>query len=137
MNQALIGIQPEALFPKDFGSETAHLAPPAPDLVDSFEKMMASAVPHAQAHDSSINQTIVGKALAEEDAQWKTVPNDVLSMMQQQVSPTESPFEVEQRLTSESIYVMEEMTQLNADMHVRTALVKSTKGSIDSLMKNQ
>lgn len=124
------------MFEKEFGAE-AQMPQPSQALAERFEQLMAHAQPSAHV-DSSVRESIVGKAIAAQDAQWQSAPNDLLYMMQHaQISPQESLEEVTTRLTNESVYVMLEMAQMNADMNAKMAVVKSTKGSIETLMKNQ
>jgi|GEM_PF-4883233 len=116
--------------------QQAQVSAPAQALGDYFEQLMTRSVPSAHV-DSSIRETIVGKAIAEEDAQLQRVPNDLLFMMQQQISPLESPIVQMNRIVGESLYLMQEMAQMTVDMKAKMAIVKATKGSVETLMKNQ
>lgn len=135
MTVVLMDEASRAMLEKAFG-EQAQGAAPAQALVDHFEQLMAHAVPSAHV-DSSVRETIVGKAIAAQDAQLQTVPNDLIFMMQRQASPLESPMDMMNRFVGESLYLMQEMGQMAVDMKAKVAIVKATKGSVESLMKNQ
>jgi len=133
MNPIAMQAQSPAMFAQAFGG--AQGAPAQAD-VDRFRQLMANATPEAHA-DPSMGQTIVGKAIAEADGHWTKVANDLQYMMQQHPSPGESPQESIHRLNTEAMYVSAEMGAAYWDLQVKMALVKSTKGSVETLMKNQ
>jgi type III secretion inner rod protein HrpB2 len=136
MNPSSVREASQTLFEKEFGGQT-QMPQSTQALAERFEQLMAHAAPRAHI-DSSAHETIVGKAIAAQESQWQTVPNDVLYLMQHPQSlPQESPIEAMDRHASEAIYVIQEMAQMNADMNIKLALVKSTKGSVETLMKNQ
>lgn len=136
MNPSSMREVSQAMFDRQFG-EAAQMPQPSQALVDRFEQLMEHAEPCTHV-DSSVRESIVGKAIAQQEAQWQTVPNDVLYMMQQQApSPQASPTEVMTQYANEAVYVVLEMAQMNADLNVKLAVVKSAKGSVETLMKNQ
>ena len=136
MNPSAMSEISRSMLETEFGGE-AQIAQPSQGLADRFEQLMAHAQPSAHS-GSSVHETTLGKVIAAQDAQYQNVPNDMLYMMQHaQIPPGESLTETMDRITNQSVYIMMETAQMNADMNVKMAVVQSTQGSFESLMKNQ
>lgn len=136
MTVTVTTLEAQSLFEKTFGSQAGQATQFPQDQVDRFEQMMANAKPMPHVESGS-GQTIVGKAIMDEDAALHTVPNDMLFMMQQGAGPLDGSIQSLQRFATESMYVASEMAQMNANMSVHMALTKSTRHSVETLMKNQ
>jgi hypothetical protein len=111
------------------------LASPGASEVDRFEQMMANAVPHAPVNCAQ-GETIVSKAVAEQDAAAHAVGNDLLYMMQDGSSLQESPAEAMMRTAKEAVYVSIEEAQFAATVDVNMAMAKTGRSDVETLMKN-
>src|SRR6266702_2632632 len=104
---------------------------PAPHEVASFEQMMQRGVlappePHGSRAGSLASQLVLS-----EDEALQTVSNDALYMLNNANQMTFN------EIAASSMQMQIETTSLQVDMSMKISVVESSKGALETLMKNQ
>jgi type III secretion inner rod protein HrpB2 len=118
--------------PAAIPDETAVSRGAVPDqLVDKFQALLAQGTMHVPEPGGPGQESIIGQAVTEQAAEYRSVPNDLIYSMQHMSSLSM------QRLMAVDMTLQLEVASLDADLQVKMATVQASKESLQTLMKNQ
>lgn len=102
-----------------------------PHEADSFERMMQRGVSAPPAPHGSEAGSLASKLVLSEDEALQTVSNDALYMLHH---ADEMSFN---QIAAASVQMQIETASLQVDMSMKISVVESSKGALETLMKNQ